>query len=166
MGTDFISAMGGAYDTFSEMLKYKRVGPDGLTHDFEISTPCHKASPPHLAYACFGGLISNEAELQDVYGADDGIVLVEDDYGFHSSPHQLAAIRLQLFSQACDDTKQVRLSKEVRAHNLARGENAVAKLATLGPLAFPTLPPSSKWIGEDVNGGVPINQLIEQLTLQ
>ena len=39
---------------------------------------------------------------------------------------------------------EVRLSKEVRDHNLARGENAVASLAPVTPLSLPTLPPASK----------------------
>lgn len=60
--------MGGAYDTYSEMFKYKWTGSDGLLRSHEIPAPCHVSSPPIIAYACFGGLISGEGELQDVKG--------------------------------------------------------------------------------------------------
>ena len=166
LGMEFISAMGGAYDTWSEMFKYRWIGGDGVIRSHEISAPCHATTPPLVAYACFGGLISGEAELHDVQGAHDDIIPPEDDYGFHSSPHQMAAARFQHLSEVCDTTDQVRLSKEVGAHNLARGENAAAKLAALDPLALPTLLPTSKWLGDAVHGAVPINTSVRHLTLQ
>lgn len=48
-------------------------------------------------------------------------------------------------------------ARKVRAHNLARGENTVVKLAALSPLVLPTLLPSSEWLGDAINGVVPIN---------
>ena len=38
----------------------------------------------------------------------------------------------------------VRLQKEVRGHDLARGENAVAELTAITPLSLSTSPPSTK----------------------
>lgn len=52
------------------------------------------------------------------------------------------------------------------AQDPARGGNVVARLAALDPLALPTLPPSSKWSGEAVNGAIPINTSIKKLTLR
>lgn len=73
LGMEFIIAMGGGYDTYSEMFKYWWVGSNRLTRSFEISVPCHVDSPLLIAYACLGGLISSEDELIDVQGADDAL---------------------------------------------------------------------------------------------
>lgn len=50
LGMEFMAAVGGCYDTCTEMFKYRRVGPDGLTRSFEIFAPCHLTSPPLVAY--------------------------------------------------------------------------------------------------------------------
>ena len=47
-------------------------------------------------------------------------------------------------SEFCIQKEAVWWSKEVRGHNLARGENAVARMAPVTPLSLPTLLPSSK----------------------
>ena len=99
LGMEFIIAMGGAYDTWTELLKYMWLGADGVIHNHEILAPCHVTTPPLVAYACFGGLISGAAKMHDVQGAHDDIIPPDDDYGFHSSPHQMAATRLQLLSK-------------------------------------------------------------------
>ena len=44
-----------------------------------------------MAYACFGGVINNAAELLDVHDADEDLVTTDDDWGYHNSPLQLAA---------------------------------------------------------------------------
>lgn len=134
-GLETISAVEGCYDTYTRMFKYRQIGPDGLTPSFEVPTPCHLSSPPPIAYAFFGGLINNEVEPHDVQGADDDNV-PEKDYGYHASPHQLGATQLQLLSQACNNMEKVRLSKEVRNHNLAQKENAAVSLAALDSLAL------------------------------
>ena len=58
LGMEFITAMGGAYDTWTELFKYRWLGADGAIHSHEISAPCHTKTPPIIAYACFGGLIN------------------------------------------------------------------------------------------------------------
>ena len=93
--------MEGAYDTWTELFKYRWLGQDGAIHSHEISAPCHSPTPPLVAYAYFGGFISNEEELQDVEGAHDDIIPPDDDYGFHFSPHQLAAVQLHNLAAAC-----------------------------------------------------------------
>ena len=72
---EFITAMGGAYDTWTELLKYRWLGADGAIHSHEISAPWHAKTPPMMAHASFGGLISHSEELQDVQGAHDDIIL-------------------------------------------------------------------------------------------
>ena len=89
-----------------------------------------------VAYACFTGLISNEEELQDVEGAEDDTIPEDDDWGYHFSPSQLAGAQLSLLAQACDAAHAVRVTKEVRGHDLARRENAVVRLAAVTPLAL------------------------------
>ena len=48
--------------------------------------------------------------------------------------------------------------KEVRAHNLARRENA--------RFTLPPLPPTSTWLGGEVYGAIPINISVRQISLQ
>ena len=66
------------------MLRYTRVGLDGLTPIFDISAPSHLSSPPLIPCAFFGVLVSNEAKLPDVQVADDNDVPKEDNNGVSS----------------------------------------------------------------------------------
>ena len=166
LGMEFITAMGGAYDTWTELFKYRWLAADGTTHSHELSAPCHSKTPPIIAYACFGGLIHHSEELQDVQGAHDDIIPPEDDYGFHTSPFQLAATALQQQAQQEEEDSVVRLRKEVRDTNLARRDNAAVKLAAASPLTLPALLPSSQWLGDPVYGAVPINTSVRQLSPQ
>ena len=102
LGMEFMTAVGGAYDTYTEKFKYRWTGSDGLAHSHEISAPCHVASPPLIAYACFSVLLNGEAELQDVQDSDDKVIPLEEEFGFRSSPLQLAAVNLQRLSEACN----------------------------------------------------------------
>ena len=54
-------------------------------------------------------------------GLSSGLdTLVREDYGFHSSPLKLAAVKLRHFFEACETLETVRLQKEVREYDLAR----------------------------------------------
>ena len=68
---------------------------------------------PVMAYACFGGLISNAAEQQDVEDADEDLTLPDEEWGYHTSPLQLAAFQLSSLTQACEAEDMVRAQKEV-----------------------------------------------------
>ena len=72
-------------------------------------------------------------------GADDDVIPMEEDIGYHTSPLQLAAVRLQHLAEACDRTESVRLCEEVRVDDLARRGDVVARLVDTYPLALPTL---------------------------
>lgn len=61
-------------------------------------------------------------------GADDNIIPVDDKCDFNTSPLQLAAMKMLQLSKTCANQEAVRLHKEMRGHNLARGEIAVAVL--------------------------------------
>ena len=50
--------------------------------------------------------------------------------------------------------------------DLARRGDAVVRLVDLHPLALPTLLPLSKWLGDAVNGVVPINAAVRMLSPQ
>ena len=164
LGTEFMAAVRGAYDIYTEMFTYRWNGINGRLRQHTVSAPCHSPSPPLIAYACFSGLLSGEADLQDVQGADDDVIPVEEDIGYHTSPLQLAAIRLQHLAEACDRTESVRLCEEVRVDDLARRGDAVARLVDTYPLALPTLLPSSKWLGDAVHGAVPIDAAIRMMS--
>lgn len=111
LGMEFIANVGGCYATYTEMFRYRRVGPDGHTQSFEISAPCHLSSSPLIAYAFFSGLMTNKAKLMDVQGAHDDNVLVEEFLGYHSAPHQLAPIQLLQLTQACKQDEKAQLVK-------------------------------------------------------
>ena len=91
---------------------------------------------------------------------------MDEDIGYHTSPLQLAAVRIQHLAKACERTESVRLCKEVGEDDLARREDAVVRLVDTYPLALPTLQPSSKWLGDVVHGDVPINAAIRMLSPQ
>ena len=63
VGMEFVAAVMGAYDAYTEQVLYRWHDDQGQMQSYSISAPCHTSSPPLMAYACFSGLISNEAEL-------------------------------------------------------------------------------------------------------
>ena len=91
---EFMTAMGGTCDAYTKMFKYWWTAPTGELRTHDILAPCHMAIPPLYAYACFGGLISSEAELQDVPDANDVIIPEDDQFGCHTYPIQLQASNL------------------------------------------------------------------------
>ena len=86
LGIEFMTAVRGAYDSYTEMFTYRWTGIDRRLKQHAVSAPCHSPSPPLIAYAYFGGLLSGEADLQDVQGADDDVIPAEEDMGYHTSP--------------------------------------------------------------------------------
>ena len=167
LGMEFVAAMCGAYDSYTEMFTYRWHDATGLLNSHSISAPCHVSSRPLIAYACFGGLICTPTELQDVQATDDDYIPEDDDdYGFHSSPLQLAATELSRMEQVCAMVETVRAHKEVRGHDQERRENAAARLAAVTPLSLRPLQPTSKWLGNEVMGATPINTATRMLTQQ
>ena len=79
---------------------------------------------------------------------------------------QLATRELSRLEQACFALETVRVHKEMRGHDLARRENAAARLAAVTPLSLSPLLPTSKWLGEEVLGASPINTATRVLTQQ
>ena len=78
LGMEFVTAVMGAYDAYTEKFTYRWGDGESGLQSHAISAPCHTSTPPVVAYACFGGLICSEAELQDVVGAGDNTI-PEDD---------------------------------------------------------------------------------------
>ena len=66
LGTEFITTTCGGYDSYTEKFKYRYPAADGVLHSFELSAPCHSATPPLVAYAFAVGLIDAAADLLDV----------------------------------------------------------------------------------------------------
>ena len=110
-----------------------------------------------MAYVCFGGLISNAEELQDVEDANEDLTYPDEEWGYHTSPLQLAAFQLSSLTQACEAEDMVRAQKEVRGHDLTRRKNAECRFAAITPLALTPILPSSVWLGDVVVGASPIN---------
>ena len=65
-------------------------------------------------------------------------------WSWYSTEEMVAEEAAAQVRKRLQEKGEVRLSKEVRDHNLARGENAVARLAAVTPLSLPTLPLASK----------------------
>ena len=53
LGMDFISAVKGAYDTWSETFKYRWEDIYGEFHSYEIPAPCHAKIPPPIIHAYY-----------------------------------------------------------------------------------------------------------------
>ena len=86
LGMEFVAAVMGAYDAYTEQFMYRWHDGDGKLQSYSVPAPCHTYSPPLMAYACFSGLISSEAELQDVLDSDEDSTEEDEDGGYHSSP--------------------------------------------------------------------------------
>ena len=139
LGIDFLSAFGGAYDTYTEMFKYRYVTPSGEIRTHELKAPCYTTSTSLYAYAYFTGLINNGAKLHDVQGSNDNSIQEDEDDGFHTSPLQQRTASTQLLALNSQAEKATRLRKEVEAANLARRESAVTRLACINPSSLPLL---------------------------
>ena len=166
LGVEFFKAAKGVYDAYTEKFSYRWEGADGQLLSHNLSAPCHSSTPPLVAYACFGGVISHNAELQDVQSAEDDIMLEDDNWGYHTSPLQLAAIHLRDLNLAVEREREVRVRKEVREHDQMRREHAAAQLSSVIPLALPPMHPSSQWLGDEVLGASPINTSPRQFSIQ
>ena len=140
-------------------------GSDGL-RSHSIPAPYHASLLPVMAYACFGGLISNAPKLQDVEDTDEDLKYPDEEWGYHASPLQLAAFQLSSLTQACEAEDMVRAQKEVRGHDLTRRENAACKFVAITPLALTPILPSSAWLGDMVIGASPINTATRQFSAQ
>ena len=154
LGIEFMRVAKGAYDSYTEMFHYRLEDESGNLHSTGIAAPCHTTTRRVVAYAYFAGLISSEAEMQDVQGGFEDTILEEEDiipededYGYHTSPLQLAATQLSDLFLACEHETEVRMRKEVRSNYLLRKENAEVRLTSVAPLTLPSLLPTSKWLG-------------------
>ena len=87
----------------------------------------------------------------------------DDDFGFHTSPLQLAAANLRDLVEVCDREDKLRYRKEVRGDDRLRRDNAAARLASVTPLSLTPLLPSSKWLGGAILGAFPLNTSTVQL---
>ena len=56
------------------------------------------------------------------------------------------------------------MRKEVEAVNLARRENAVARLACINPSSLPLLLPTARWTGAEIEGTTPIDTSIRHFS--
>ena len=157
LGMEFVAAARGAYDAYTEQFTYRWDNGSGGLHSHSIPAPCHFLVLPVMAYACFGRLISNAADLQDVEDANEDLTFPDEEWGYHTSPLQLAAFQLSSLTQACEAEDMVRAQKEVRGQDLTRRENAACRYAAITPLALAPILPSSAWLGDVVVGASPIN---------
>ena len=152
------------YFAYTELFTYRWEDGSGKLRAHSLSAPCHTAVLPVIAYACFGGLISNAAELQDVQDADEDLTS-DEEWGYHTSPLQLAAFQLSSLAQACEAEDMVRMQKEVRGRDLTRRENAAGRFVAITPLALTPILPSSSWLGDVVEGASPINTATRQCSV-
>ena len=80
LGTEFITTTCGGYDSYTEKFKYRYPAEDRVLHSFELSAPCHSATPPLVAYAFAVGIIDATEDLVDVIGTSkDDILFYEVD---------------------------------------------------------------------------------------
>ena len=82
---EFVRAFNGVYDAYTELFSYRWHDANNKMLTHSISAPCHTSSPPVVAYACFEGLYSSAKELQDVQGAHEDTVPLDNDWIVTSS---------------------------------------------------------------------------------
>ena len=89
LGTEFIRAARGAYDSYTGLFTYRYFGSDGRLKSSSLSAPCHTSTPPVVVDAFMVGLIDEATELLDVQGTFDDQIPSEEDKedGYHSAPH-------------------------------------------------------------------------------
>ena len=162
LGMEFVKAVKGVYDAYTESFTYRWMDGHKGWKAKTISAPCHSRDPPLMACACFGGLISGEEELQDVYSSMEEDIPENDYFGFHNSPLQLAATELKNLNQACGLASEAQRCKTVRDGDQLRRENAAARLSSVTPLSIAPLLPSSEWIGGPIVNAYPINTATRQ----
>ena len=75
LGTEFITATCGGYDSYTEKFKYRYPPADGVLHSFELSTPCHSAMTLLVTYAFAVGPIDAAEDLLDVLGTFEDDIL-------------------------------------------------------------------------------------------
>ena len=95
---ELIRAARGVCDSYTEQFTYRYFGSNGRLTSSSLSAPCHTFTPLVVATAFMVGLIDEAAKLLDVQGASDNQIPEEDadlNVGYHTAPHQLAAIRLK-----------------------------------------------------------------------
>ena len=83
LGTNSITAACRGYDSYTEKVKYRYSASNGVMHSFELSAPCHSATPPLVTYAFAVCLIDAAQDLLDVLGTSDDDILSYD--GDHAS---------------------------------------------------------------------------------
>ena len=101
-----------------------------------------------MAYACFGGPISDATKLQDVGDVGEDLTNSDEEWGYRTSPLQLAVFQLSSLAQACEAEDMVRVQKEVRGQDLTQRESAAGRFAAITPLALTPIRPSSAWLGD------------------
>ena len=128
-----------------------------------LPATCHTPALPLVAYAFFAGLVRSSKELLDSVGADDDSV-PEEDLGGDSAPLQLAAIQVGNLAAELAAAEGVVAHEKVAASDAARRDEATIRLAAAMASSPPKLNPSSSWLGDDVEGAVPINTSIRHFS--
>ena len=80
LGKEFVTIVKGAYDAYTEKFTHRWSDGESGLQSHAISAPCHTATPPVVAYACFEGLLSSAADLQDVVGDGDNTIPEDDSW--------------------------------------------------------------------------------------
>ena len=75
-------------------------------------------------------------------------------------------MQLQVLTAAVERADAARVLKEVRVGDQTRRENAAVRLASIIPLSLQPLLPTSKWLGDVVNGATPINTSTRRFSTQ
>ena len=142
LGMENIRAVKGSYCSYTEKFTHRSMDASGHLRSSTINAQCHAITRPVVAYACFAGLINSEKDLQEVQCGFENTIPEDDEFGFHTSPLQMATANLRDLVEVCDRETEVRYGKEVRSNDLLRRENAAARPSSVAPLSLPPLLPS------------------------
>lgn len=164
LGTEFITATNGGYDSYTEKFKYRYLAAVGILHSFELSAPCHSVTPPLVAYAFSVGQIYAAVELLDVLGtSEDDVLSYEDDEVL--APSQMAAAQLNRLAVICATMEAKDLREVTTLRDGRRQEDVVIRLKAALVEVLKPADPTSQWVGEIVYNAHPINYAVRNISL-
>ena len=142
-------------------FKYRYLAADGVIHSFELSTPCHSATPPLVAYAFVAGLIDAAEDLLDVLGTFEDDILSYEVDGDQAS--EIEDAHINRLAVICDTMKAKDLQDVTEAANQLRQEEALKRLSQEWVPLLKPVDPRSQWMGEEVYNAYPIHNQIRNI---
>ena len=163
LGTKFITATNGAYNSYTKKFKYRYRAIDGILHSYELPAPCESVTTPLVAYAFLVGLIYSSSELLDVLGTSKDDVLSYKDEEMLAPGHIFGA-QFSHMSTICAAMEAEELQELTALGDSHRQDDAMLRMKAPSMEVIQPAYPTSQWMGEIVYGAQPINYSIRNIS--